>query len=243
MHAAAHRIRRRAARRHLLRAGRFALGALALLAVLQRPAGAEISAAMAAAGWEEITFSGYEENVWSEIDNGVRVRSDGGISIVFRRLDADLDATPILTWRWRSDNAPAATDLSQDKGEDRALSLYVAFPHEPERASFAEGLRYSMLRMTQGEDTPGRVMTYVWGGMRPKGTLLKRSNTAALIIQRTPAAAVDSWHRERVDVAADFQAAFGWEPPDPTHIGLTSDSDDTGRAIDAMVADIAWVAR
>ena len=204
---------------------------------------AEVSPRLAADGWEEITFDDYLENRWVDVEGGVRVFSDGGISIIFRRLDADLEKTPILTWRWRTDNAPAPTDLSKRSGEDRALSVYVAFPHESDRATFAESLRYNVVRLAQGEDTPGRILSFVWGGMRPRGSLLKRSGTDALRILRTPEDAVDTWLEERLDIVAQFQEAFGWDPPNPTHIGITSDSDDTGRAIDAMVVDIRYVPR
>ncbi len=218
--------------------------ALLLIAMLTAPAAlAEISRGLAAEGWEEITFKGYIENEWSDIEGGVRVVSDGGISIIFRRLDADLANTPILTWRWRIDNAPVPTDLSKRSGEDRALSLYVGFPHEPDRATLGESLRYNVVRIAQGAGTPGRILSFAWGGMRPRGSLLKRNGTGALQILRTPGDAVDVWLEERVDVFGVFREAFGWEPPNPTHIGITSDSDDTGRAIDAMVVDIEYIAR
>ncbi len=220
-----------------------ALAAFCILATPGPRAAADVAPALADAGWEEITFDGYVENRWIDVPGGVRVISDGGISIVFRPLAANLDETPILAWKWRSDNAPAPTDLSRDSGEDRALSLYVAFPHEPERATFRESLQYSMLRLARGSDAPGRILDFVWGGMRPQGTLLKRSGTGALRILRTPDAPVDTWLEERVDIVAEFREAFGWDPPDPTHIGITSDSDDTGRAIDAMVVDIRYVSR
>ncbi len=217
----------------------FALAA-ASAAFPANPVLAEISTRLAADGWEEITFDGYIENDWTEVEGGVRVVSDGGISIIFRRLDADLEKTPILTWRWRTDNAPAPTDLSKRSGEDRALSVYVAFPHESDRATLAESLRYNVLRLAQGEDTPGRILSFVWGGMRPRGSLLKRSGTNALRILRTPEDAVDTWLEERLDIVAEFRESFGWDPPNPTHVGITSDSDDTGRAIDAMVVDIEY---
>ena len=221
----------------------FALTTCLLTAFPLATASAEVSARLAADGWEEITFNGFIENTWLDVEGGVRVISDGGISIIFRRLDADLERTPILTWRWRSNNAPAPTDLSKNSGEDRAISVYVAFPHESKRATFRESLRYNFLRLAQGEDTPGRILTFVWGGMRPRGTLLRRSGTDAVRILRTPEASTDTWHEESVDIASEFRKAFGWDSPDPTHIGITSDSDDTGRAIDAMVVDIEYVSR
>ncbi len=219
----------------------------ALLALLPAaPAEAEVAAALAERGWEEIIFEDYTPNRWLAIPGGVRVLSEGSVSIVFRPLAAELAATPVLRWRWRSEMAPLPADLTQSEGEDRALALYVGFPYQPERAGFWEQLKRLAMVAVQGEDAPGRLLTYVWGGDRPRGTLLRREDTGAvdaIAILRTPGDPVGVWLEERVDVAADFHAAFGWEAPDPTHIGIVSDSDDSGQAIDASIADIAYEAR
>ncbi len=224
------------------------LAAAALLAVFPpaAPAWAEVAAALAERGWEEIVFEDYAPNRWLAIPGGVRVLSEDSVSIVFRPLAAELAATPMLRWRWRSETAPLPADLTRTEGEDRALALYVGFPYQPERAGFWEQLKRLAVVAVQGEGAPGRTLTYVWGGDRPRGTLLRREEWGAvdaITILRTPADPVGVWLEERVDVAADFRAAFGWEAPDPTHIGIVSDSDDSGRAIDASVTDIVYEAR
>lgn len=221
--------------------------AAALLALLPAaPAWAEVAAALAERGWEEIVFEDYAPNRWLAIPGGVRVLSEDSVSIVFRPLAAELAATPMLRWRWRSETAPLPADLTRTEGEDRVLALYVGFPYQPERAGFWEQLKRLAVVAVQGEGAPGRTLTYVWGGDRPRGTLLRREEWGAvdaITILRTPADPVGMWLEERVDIAADFRAAFGWEAPDPTHIGIVSDSDDSGRAIDASVTDIAYEAR
>lgn len=213
---------------------------------LAAPARPDMADALAARGWREIVFDGYAENRWIAIPGGVRVISDRSVSILFRPLAADLARRPILRWRWRTSTAPAPTDLTRTKGEDRALGVYVGFPYEPDRASFWEALKRRTIVALRGEEAPGRLLTYVWGGDRPRGTVLRRDadgDAGAIRILRTPSAPVNAWLSERVDVAADFRAAFGWQAPNPTHIGIVSDSDDTGRAIDASVVDIAYEAR
>ena len=224
----------------------YPLAAALLVLLPAAPAGAEVAAALGERGWEEIVFEDYTPNRWLAIPGGVRVLSEGSVSIVFRPLAAELAATPVLRWRWRSEMAPLPADLTQSEGEDRALALYVGFPYQPERAGFWEQLKRLAVVAVQGEDAPGRLLTYVWGGDRPRGTLLRREETGAvdaITILRTPDDPVGVWLEERVDVAADFRAAFGWEAPDPTHIGIVSDSDDSGQAIDASIADIAYEAR
>ena len=210
---------------------------------LAGPARPEATDTLAARGWDEIVFDGFAQNQWTAVPGGVRVVSERSVSILFRPLAADLARTPILRWRWRISAAPAPTDLTRTEGEDRALGVYVGFPYEPGRAGFWEGLKRRVIVALMGEEAPGRLLTYIWGGNRPRGALLHREGEegrGAMKILRTPAAPVNVWLSERVDVAADFRAAFGWDPPDPTYIGIVSDSDDTGRAVEGVVVDIAY---
>ena len=210
------------------------------------PAGAEATDALAARGWQEMVFDDFTPNRWTDVPGGVRVVSERSVSVLFRPLTADLARTPVLRWRWRVSAAPAPTDLTRTQDEDRAVAVYVGFPYEPARAGLWERLKRWAVVALMGEEAPGRLLTYVWGGDRPRGTLLHREgeeSMSAMKILRTPAAPVGAWLSERVDVAADFRAAFGWEPPAPTHIGIVSDSDDTGRAVEASVVDIAYEPR
>ena len=214
--------------------------------IVEGEAQAEITEGLTAAGWKEITFDGLTPNRWSEIPGGAHVASDRSVSVIFRSLAADLAQTPILTWKWRTSAAPIPTDLTQLQDEDRAAAIYVGFPYEPKRAGFWEALGRPIVTSREGRDAPGRLLIYTWGGDQPRGTILqrrRRSDVNAIKILRTPEAPIDQWLMERVDVGADFRAAFGWEAPNPTHVGIVSDSDDTGRAVDASVIDITYVTR
>ncbi len=221
------------------------LGILAA-ALAADPGQADIDAKMEADGWEELTFDDYVPNQWSATDDGVQVRSDGSVSIVFSPVSPRLADTPLLRWRWRSDTPASPSDLTQDSGEDRLLSLIVAFPYQSDRATFRESLLRSMVVALRGSDAPGRTISYTWGGDQPRGSLiqnLRRRNTSATLILRTPDDSANVWHEETVDVAADFREIYGWDPPDPTFIGLSSDSDDTGIPFTAEVGGIEFLPR
>ena len=231
--------------RRLRGRGRVLLIALILSAahLPPAPANAGITEELRSLGWEEIVFDDFAPNRWTGIPNGVRVRSDRSVSIIFRPVAVDLPKTPVLRWRWRTSAPPVPTDLTRTKGEDRAIALYVAFPYEPERAGFWESLKRTAVVALRGKDAPGRVLTYVWGGDKPRGTLQHRDGREgldAIRILRTSSDPAQVWMTEQVDVAADFHSVFGWDAPNPTHIGIVSDSDDTGRAIDASIADIVF---
>jgi hypothetical protein len=46
-----------------------------------------------------------------------------------------------------------------------------------------------------------------------------------------------------VDLAADYRAAFGEEPPNPTQLAIQADTDNTHSASRAYIADLAFVPR
>ena len=84
--------------------------------------------------------------------------------MLHRPVKADLAATPILTWRWRVDAAPPATDLTKKGGDDRALALYIAFAFDPARAGAFERVTLVAVAKLAGKQLPGRVLTSMWGG-------------------------------------------------------------------------------
>jgi hypothetical protein len=48
------------------------------------------------------------------------------------------------------------------------------------------------------------------------------------------------WFEERVDLAADWRAAFGGEPPPLQELVIGTDVDDTGSRLDARVEEIRF---
>jgi len=51
------------------------------------------------------------------------------------------------------------------------------------------------------------------------------------------------WLTEEVDLAADYRETFGSEPPNPIHIAIGADSDDTGVSGRGSVADLVFTRR
>lgn len=173
-------------------------------------------------------------------DGAVRVAADGAVGFLVRPVTAGDGQR--LSWRWRVDAAPPATDLRAKGKDDRPVAVHVFFP-------FAEGERGLFGRigdsLRSAADVPsGRVITYVWGGKEPPGTRFPspymRGN-GAIVVLRGAEAPLGAWVAECVDPAADFRAAFGREPPAPNWIGLSADTDDRGGRAAAAVTVPAFV--
>jgi hypothetical protein len=97
-----------------------------------------------------------------------------------------------------------------------------------------------------GKDAPGRVIAYVFGGEQPRGTVVESphlGNAGAVRVLRPADSPTGEWFQERVDLAEDYRAAFGEEPPDPTQIAISADTDDTGSTSRGFVDALTFVGR
>jgi Protein of unknown function (DUF3047) len=199
------------------------------------------------AGWREVGVSGKPGNRFVGHRNGtIEVASAASVSRLYRPVDPDLAATPVLTWRWRVDDPVPPTDLTRKDEDDTAITLYVGFPWDPAAASFTERLTRPLVEAYAGADAPGRVLAYVFGGSQPRGEVVASPHlrsAGAMRVLRPANSPTGEWFEERVDLVADYREAFGEDPPDPGQIAISADTDDTGSTSRGFVAELAFVGR
>ncbi len=172
--------------------------------------------------------------------------------------EVSLEETPILVWEWQVVD-PLDVDHERDKaGDDFAARVYVTFPFDPARESFAAWARWRLARTLYGQTVPGRAIAYVWasreavGGHWPSpydprthvlavesGDTKRSPSHAAADNQRGEgegASATVRWVAERVDVLADYQRFFDGSSPMPQALVVMTDSDNTCRRTTARFA-------
>ncbi|SDL45280.1 DUF3047 domain-containing protein [Aliiruegeria lutimaris] len=183
--------------------------------------------------WSEQTFPRLSANQWIQSANGVDVRSDMSVSLLWTRIEAADGSATRASWSWSVSESVPATLLTRKGGDDRNLALYFVFmPPEQAEASRNASVR-KMLRTREA-----RVLMYVWGGDHARGDILpspylgQRGKT----IIRRPAGTGS--HSETVDLEADFQRAFGGEKSVLVGMAVSSDSDDTRSSVRARLGGI-----
>jgi Protein of unknown function (DUF3047) len=210
-------------------------------------AGAVVAPELEAEGWRELPNPNKRQNTFrARPDGAIEVISDDSVSTLYKPVDVDLQERPILRWRWRVDEAAPATDLSIKGEDDCSLAVYVGFPYQPEEASFLERMERQLVESWAGEDAPGRVLRYVFCGRHARGEVVDSPylGSAGFVRVLRPAdSPTGQWFEEQVDLAADYRQAFGDEPPNPTQIAIQADTDNTGSASRALVADLEFVPR
>ena len=227
---------------------RCALPLAALISLGLAPmAGAVVAPELAADGWRELTSPNKQQNAFSVgADGAVEVVSQGSVSTLYRPVAVDLAERPLLSWRWRVDEAAPATDLSVKGEDDCSLAVFVGFPYDPGQASFFERMKRPLVESWVGADAPGRVLRYVFCGDHRQGETVESpylGDAGAIRVLRSADSPTAEWLDEQVDLVADYRAAFGEAPPDPSQIAIQADTDNTDSASRAQVADLAFVAR
>lgn len=201
-------------------------------------------AALMKQGWHVLTFDQKLPNRFNQnVDKAIVVETDNSVSVLYKKVAVDLAQTPKLSWSWKVTDSIGPSDLEKKGQDDRPLALYVSFPFDEERASFWERFVRAFIVAIKGEDTPGRVLSYVWGSTQERGTVLESpylKNAGALIVLRGTPDVGTTWHRETVDIAADYERIFGMPANQPFQIAISADSDDSKATSLGYVKDIGF---
>ena len=156
----------------------------------------------------------------------IRLRSHDDHSTIAREIHVDLEATPILEWRWKIVELPASADVRQRATSDLTGHLLVVWPRFPE-----------MVR--------ARLIGYAWGTSEPANSVLRsrKTGTVTFVILRSGADGLGRWVTERRDVVEDYRKIYGERPENPKVIALSIDTNDTHSRAEALIGSIVFTSR
>ena len=205
--------------------------------------GPEVPAELSREGWKLLSVPGKATADFAlETPGGIRILAENAVAFLYRPIDGGMGEKRRLAWRWRVDEAVARTDLSKVGEDDRSLAIHLVFPIESEALSFWERIDLALTRMV-APPLAGKVLTYVWGGTQARGASLPNPHLeghGAIIVLRSGDEPTGRWVMEEIDFVADFRKAFGYTPPQPAFMAISSDSDDTAGSSLGVVADLVF---
>lgn len=214
---------------------------LALLSTLQAQTGRRavfISEGFESlAGWQPVSFRNIEEHSEYGIEqNGdesylVAVSNSSASGIVLRK-EFDVRDYPRARWRWKISGVYERGDATSKAGDDYPIRVYVIFHYDPEKASFTEKIKYGLAKTFYGEYPPLASLNYIWANRRHDRRVLTSPYTdrSKLIILQSGGEQAGEWVEEDVNMLADYQEAFGAEPPGRARIAVMNDADNTGES-------------
>jgi hypothetical protein len=170
----------------------------------------------------------------------LRAEARASMSGLTHGLRIDPNATPMLEWRWKVSGVPAKGDIETRAGDDYSARLYVLFDYDLAKLPFAKRIGIRLARSLYGEAVPAAGLCYVWDARAPVGTTAWSAYTDRLrmIVVESGATKAGRWVSFRRNVADDYRAAFGEEPPAISGVAIATDTDNTGAEVTAWYGDI-----
>jgi len=186
----------------------------------------------------------YQIRNWDGVA-AIEARANNSMALLARPIEINLQATPVLCWRWRVEGVVKSANLETKAGDDYAARIYVAFKLPANQLGFALRAKLALARSLYGDHVPDAAINYVWDNRYPVGTRRPNAYTdrTQMIVQRTGAQQAGMWLSERVNVLEDFRQAFGTDQVSARLLAVATDTDNTGEQAHAGFADIHFVAR
>lgn len=186
-------------------------------------------AALEENAWKLIEFPGISPSKFVHAPDGrIDVISNKSSAMAYRMLHEGESGRRYLTWSWRVDAAPPATDITR-RGGDRPLAVHLCFKGKP-RAGFVDWMAKVVRPSVEGFSRDHRCLTYVWGGKSAAGAMFPNpymKDRGVVIVLRGAATPTGKWFAEKIDCARDYVAAFGAPAPKPSFLAISGDSDGT----------------
>ena len=179
------------------------------------------------AGWQRERFSG--ETIYTiepfEGAKALHARAVGTASGLYREMEIDLRATPIVTWRWALGQGKAGLDPRQKKGDDYPLRLY-----------------FVVKRGLFNLDTIA--VQYVWSLSQPAGA--SWPNPFAPSVMQIAIDDATSPHGRMVqhsrNLREDFRQLFGEAIDRIDVIAIMTDADNAGGVSEGWYGDVSFQA-
>ncbi len=180
--------------------------------------------------WSEQKFPLKNANRYGLNGASLSIQSQDAVSLLYRPLYQNATQA---SWSWQVSQSVPTTDLSKKGGDDRNLSLYFVFMPEAEAEASRGQALTKILR-----NPNAKALIYTYGGSAGRGASFQSPYTQGrgLVIVKSPAGAGSG--AENVDLAADFQRAYGAAPGVLIGVAVSADSDDTDSTINATISNL-----
>jgi Protein of unknown function (DUF3047) len=155
----------------------------------------------------------------------LHMRSENDSSTISRdiRGKVNLEATPLLEWRWKVTTLPKAGNSCRKATDDQAAQIFLVWPRFPEAVR-------------------SRIIGYVWDTTAKVGTICpsEKTRTVTYIVIRSGEADLGKWLTEQRNVREDFKKIYGEEPESPAAIALAIDSNDTKATAESYIGSLVF---
>lgn len=196
-------------------------------------------------GWEPLillrTKNQTHYKLVSKEDRTVlHARAEKASSGLMQKVDIDPAANPWLHWQWKIADLIHSADNTHHATEDSPVRIILGFDGDKDTLPFADQILFETARVMTGYEFPYATLMYIWENKVPVGTVI-RSNHSSRIKMMVAARGkngIGEWQTFTRNIVEDYEKAFGEKPGKLIGVGVLTDTDNTGEAVEAWYGDI-----
>jgi hypothetical protein len=170
----------------------------------------------------------------------LRAVAEQSASGLKQRLDVTPSDRPLIAWRWRVVELVTGADNQDRYSEDAPARMMLFFDGDKAKLPAREQILMETAHMLTGQELPYATLMYVWENRFAAETLLRNAFTdqVKMIVVGTGRDRIGTWKSFQRNYVDDYRRAFGAEPGRLVGIGIMTDTDNTGDAVEAYYGDI-----
>lgn len=199
-------------------------------------------------GWEEFRLGALKTPTvyrFTEVQGVVvlHAHAEAAASGLLAPVRFDINAAPILQWRWKIANLIEGADNAVASRDDSPVRIVLNFNGDRSRLSLGDKAASAIARSATGHELPYAELMYIWSNRAPVGTVIANPHTRRIemVVATSGAASVGQWVTLRRNVVEDFRRAFNESPGLLFEVGVLTDTDNTGATVDAWYGDIQFL--
>ncbi|SUA92555.1 DUF3047 domain-containing protein [Pandoraea pulmonicola] len=198
-------------------------------------------------GWQNLpVVKGKKLTAYTVVVDGgrnvIEANSVDSASALMAKGDGiDLGATPVVSWRWKVDQAiPGADNRVRDK-EDSPARLVFFFDGDKSTLPFGDRAAMTLAR-AGGEDLPYATLMYIWSNDAAPGGVIQNPHTdrVQMIVVAGGEASLGKWQTFTRNLAADYERVYKEKPGKLLGYGIFTDSDNTHASAHAWYGDMRF---
>lgn len=160
----------------------------------------------------------------------LKTESNTSASAIIYKKEFNVYEYPRMRWKWKIENIYRKGNVKEKSGDDYPVRVYVIFKYDPEKASFAQKIKYGIAKKIYGEYPPHSSLNYIWANKKEEKGIFTNpyAEEAKMVILEAGPDKIGQWWEEDVNIIDDYRKAFGSDPPEIARIAVMNDPDNTG---------------
>lgn len=196
-------------------------------------------------GWEPLillrTKSQTQYKLVSNEDRTVlHARAVKASSGLMQKVAIDPEKHPWLHWQWKIAALIHGADNTHHATEDSPVRIILGFDGDKDTLPFADQILFETAKVMTGYDFPYATLMYIWENKAPVGTVIRNNHSSRIkmMVAARGKNGVGEWQSFARNIVEDYEKAFGEKPGKLIGVGVLTDTDNTGEAVEAWYGDI-----